>query len=53
MFEIIYADDTMIAGASGRYVEEYAAAVEKAGAEFGMSLHWGKTQALAVGTESH
>jgi hypothetical protein len=48
MFDIVYADDTMILGASGRYVEEYAAAVEKAGTSFGMSLHWGKTQALAV-----
>ena len=48
MFDIAYADDTMILGASGRYVEEYAAAVEKAGTRFGMSLHWGKTQALAV-----
>ena len=31
------------------HVDEYAAAVERAGATYGMSLHWGKTQAMSVG----
>jgi len=48
LFDILYADDTLICGACPASVEEYAAAVEKAGSEFGLCLHWGKTQALAV-----
>ena len=48
LFDISYADDTLICGACPASVEEYAAAVEKAGSEFGLCLHWGKTQALAV-----
>ena len=32
------------------HVEEYAAAVESTGAEFGMVLHWDKTQAIAIGS---
>ena len=33
-------------------MEEVAAAIERAGKHFGMSLHWGKTQALSVCTSS-
>ena len=29
----------------------YGAAIEKAGAAYGMSWHWGKTQALSVGMQ--
>jgi hypothetical protein len=47
--DILYADDTLIFGSSASGVEEYAQAVEKAGASYGMSLHWGKTQAMCVG----
>jgi hypothetical protein len=39
LFDIVYADDTMILGSSGVFVEEYACAVELAGADFGMKLH--------------
>ena len=48
LFDVLYADDTIILGTSTKFVQELAAAVEAAGAEFGMTLHWGKTQALAV-----
>jgi len=48
LFDILYADDTLICGTRPSSVEEYAAAVEKAGAEFGLCLHWGKTQAVSV-----
>ena len=34
-------------------VEELASAIERAGKQFGMSLHWGKTQGLSVCTESN
>ena len=52
LFDILYADDTIILGTSAPHVEEFAAAVERAGLEFGMSLHWRKTQALSVCTET-
>ena len=35
---------------SGPDLEHYANAVERAGKRYGMSLHWGKTQAMSVGT---
>ena len=52
LFDILCADDTIILGTSAPHVEEFAAAVERAGLEFGMSLHRGKTQALSVCTET-
>jgi len=53
LFDILYADDTLICGTRPGSVEEYAAAVGKAGADFGLCLHWGKTQAVSVcSTES-
>ena len=36
-----------------RAVGHFAALVERAGADYGMSLHWGKTQALAVSSPDH
>ena len=52
LYDIRYADDTLILGTGVADVEELASAIEKAGAEFGMTLHWGKTQAMAVCAES-
>ena len=49
--DILYADDTLIFGTGLACVEELAQAIETAGKEFGMTLHWGKTQALAVCSE--
>ena len=49
LFDILYAYDTLLLGHRAAHVEEYAAAVEKAGATYGMKLHWGKTQSLCVG----
>jgi len=43
LFDLLYTD---------RLVETFALAVERAGATYGMTLHWGKTQALSVGTTS-
>jgi len=51
LFDVLYADDTLIAGANPAFVEEFAVAVEAAGAEFDMPLHWGKTQALSVASD--
>ena len=53
LFELLYADDTLLIGANPDYVGHFAALVERAGADYGMSLHWGKTQALAVRTLDH
>ena len=48
LFEVLYADDTILLGTTSSFVEEFAAAVEAAGADFGMSLHWDKTHALSI-----
>ena len=48
LFDLLYADDTLILGTRSAYVEQFAAAVKQAGLEFGMSLHWAKTQALTT-----
>ena len=50
--EILYADDTLIMGSCAVLVAEYAAAIEQAGNDYGMTLHWGKTQALSMCTDS-
>ena len=52
LFDLLYADDTLLVGCDARLVETFALAVERAGATYGMTLHWGKTQALSVGTTS-
>ena len=48
--DILYADDTLIMGRNKQHVEELAVAVETVGVRFGMKLHWGKTQAISIGT---
>jgi sorting nexin-29 len=52
LYDILYADDTLLVSTCSSYVQMLASAVEQAGARYGMSLHWGKTQALTVGTET-
>ena len=49
--ELLYAEDTLIMGESSILVGEYGATIERAVAVYGMSLHWGKTQALSVCTQ--
>ena len=48
--DLLYADDTIVIGESAELVAEYGRAIETAGATYGMSLHWGKTQALSICT---
>ena len=50
MYDLLYADGTIIIGTESCDVEEFAAAIELVGASCGMSLHWGKVQALSVCT---
>ena len=49
LFDILYADDTLLVGVNEKRVEELSSAIAVVGARYGMSLHWGKTQALTVG----
>jgi hypothetical protein len=51
IYDILYADDTLLLGTSADNDSELAAVVERIGADYGMTLHWGKTQALAIGTD--
>ena len=53
LYDVLYADDTLLLGSCVGDVEALARAVERAGAEYGMSLHWGKTQALNVRSSEH
>ena len=50
LYDVLYADDTLVTGTSCRQAQKFGQAVEAAGASYGMSLHWGKTQALSVRT---
>jgi hypothetical protein len=50
LYDILYADDTLLIGTSATNVAEFAEMVEKTGAQYGMTLHWGKTQAMSMGT---
>ena len=49
LFEILYADDTLLVGSTPQLVEEMAAAVEAEGNKYGMSLHWGKHPSYLCG----
>ena len=41
LYELLYADDTLLIGTSAANASELARAVEETGAQYGMSLHWG------------
>ena len=51
--DLLYADDTLLIGSNTKYVGELAAAVEEIGKRHGMSLHWGQTQAMSIGSNEH
>jgi len=46
--DILFADDTLVIGSCGSHVEEYMAAIEKQGHEYGLQVHWGKTQLVTA-----
>jgi hypothetical protein len=50
LYDILYADDTLIIASVAEHAEELAKTIEKAGAEYGLSLLWGKVQAMPVCT---
>ena len=45
----LYADDTLLVGASQHCLQELLDAVASAGARYGMKLHWNKFQLLQIG----
>ena len=49
--EVLYADDTLVIGACGKHVQEYMAKIEACGHHYGLQIHWGKVQVLAVCTD--
>lgn len=51
--EVLYADDALIYGESGKQVEEYSKAVEQCGAEYGLQIHSSKFQLLKASTQQN
>ena len=49
---IVYADDTLLLGVSAPFVSEFINAVETAGKQYGLELHYGKLQLLQVNCHS-
>ena len=47
--DVLFADDTLLIGSHGPFVEEYMCAVETAGMDYGLQIHWGKVHVVAVG----
>jgi len=50
--DLVYADDTLLIGASSIHLQSFLLAVEKAGKYFGLELHSGKFQLLQIGHAS-
>ena len=48
--DLVYADDTLLIGASSKHLQAFLVAVEKAGKYFGLELHDGKFQLLQIQT---
>ena len=48
--DLAYCDDTMIISVSTAHVAEFLAAIASAGERYGMSLHYGKLQAMGINT---
>ena len=46
--DITFADDTLLLGASPRFLSEFLSAVASAGQRYGMELHFGKLQLLNI-----
>ena len=52
LYDLLDADDTLLLGSTACHVEELAVAISQAGSNYGLSLHWRKTQALSVCTST-
>ena len=47
--DLAFADDTLLLGTSTAHVSEFLAAVERAGRQYGLEVHYGKLQLIQVG----
>ena len=50
LYDILYADDTLVLGTTCAETEELARAIEIVGSRYGLNIHWGKTQAISLGS---
>ena len=48
MEDVLFADDTLLIGRSSEHIEEYMAAVEAKGMDYGLQVHWGKVHLVGV-----
>ena len=48
LYDLLYADDTLVLGCTACHVEELAVAISQAGSNYGLILHWRKIQALSI-----
>ena len=46
LWDVVYADDTLLMGVNDDHLNEYLHAVFAAGQKYGMELHWSKFQVL-------
>ena len=46
--DILYADDTLLLGVEVAHLEEFMSSIEKTCSEYGLQLHWGKVQCVAI-----
>ena len=46
--DLVYADDTLLIGITEQSIQEYLAAIYKAGQRYGMELHFGKFQLIST-----
>ena len=50
--DALFADDTLLISSAGTHLEEYMAAVEKKGGDYGLQMHWGKVCLIRVGADT-
>ena len=44
LYDLLYADYSLILGTNALDIAQFVAVIERMGANYGISLHWGKTQ---------
>jgi hypothetical protein len=50
--DTLFADDTLLISKTATHLEEYMAAVEERGRDYGLQVHWGKVHLISVGTDT-
>ena len=50
--DILFADDTLLISNSGEHIQEYMAAVEHKGRDYGLEVHWGKVHLVKIGSDA-